>query len=199
MSKLSAFLLTEQLSDKQVIALHRFNELFKAQITVDVTDALVASWTKAIKQLPKVKPAAAEEAILQNPKVLTDVTVVEKPVKLLAASELGRSTEVSPAVKLPLLLSRAERTVVINKLFDIAQDVFNKIIHDWSEAFMFERSGRLATEFRVRRDARSVRLSLVTSSNSVEHETVVYYVAVEHGKATSKARTFDLVYMGVPS
>ena len=145
MSKLSAFLLTERLSDKQVIALHRFNELFKAQITVDVTDALVASWTKAIKQLPRVKPAAAEEAILQNPKVLTDVTVVERPVKLLAASELGRSTEVSPAVKLPLLLSRAERTIAINKLFDIAQDVFNKIIHDWSEAFMFERSGRLAT------------------------------------------------------
>lgn len=197
MSKLSAFILTERLNDKQVIALHRFNELFKAQVTVDITDVLVATWTKAIKQLPKVKASTAEDAKLQNPKVLTDVTVVEKPLKLLAASELGRSTEVSPAVKVPLLLSRAERTVVTNKLFDIAQETFNKTLRDWSEAFMFERSGRLATEFKVRRDSRAVRLSLVTSTDNVEHETIVYYVTVEHGKATSKARSYDLVYLNV--
>jgi hypothetical protein len=199
MGKLSSFLISESLNNRQIIALHKFNQFFKHEVTNEISKALYSQWNKAIKTLPKISKSKAEEISFTNPKAVSEYEVSDNPVKLMAASELGRTAETNTSIKIPMILSGAEQHIAIKALFDITQDVFSKTIDQWSDAFMFERNGKMKTEFKVRRDARSVRLSLVTDNGGVDHETIVYFVTVEHGKIDSKTRSYNLVYLGLPN
>lgn len=199
MGKLTSYLLAESLRTRHVLSLHKFNELFKDQVTLDIRASLVKKWAAELTKLDiKVPAQAKREARLTNEKAVTDITLVARPMKLAGSSELGRSLEVSPAVKVPYLLSQEERNLVKKRLFDAGEATFKKIIKSWKEAFMRERQdGSLKTDFIIRRDERSVRLLLSSKVEGVEHETPLFYIAIEHGKLNSKVRAHDLVYLGV--
>jgi hypothetical protein len=197
MPKFSSFILAESLTDKHVTALHRFNELFKAHVSADLVKQLLITWKQQCSKAPKVPKAKAEEALLSNPKVQTKVELTTNMVKLAATTEQGKNREVHTSVKLPLLLPSTEREVCISDLLDGAQQTFASLLDEWTDAFNIEHQGKLSSEFRVRRSKHNVRLSLITDNNGVEHETVIYYVAVEHGKPSNKARSYDLVFLSL--
>lgn len=199
MSSFSSHLLVEALRAKHVLTLHRFNELFKDQVTVDVRAALIKRWQAGIKALGlEVPEQAKREERLRSEKAVIEITLNDRPIKLGSSTELGRAAEVSPSVKVPYLHSKEERNLVKRRLFDDAEATFKVIIKGWRSAFMHERGdGQLATDFKVRRDERSVRLLLSSKDGDVEHETTIFYVSIEHGKLGSKLRSYDTVYLGV--
>lgn len=202
MSKLSTFILDENLKARHVLSLHRFNELFKDQVTLDIRAELVKRWEVELKKLGiKVSAQVKREARIANEKVVTDITLIPRPIKLVGSSELGRSLEVSPSVKIPYLLTQEERDITKKCLFDTSELVFKRMIKTWKEAFMRERAdGTLKTDFIIRRDgSRSLRLLLSSKIEGVEHETPLFYISIEHGKLSSKVRSYDLVYLGVTS
>lgn len=200
-NKLSSFILSETLKNKHVLSLHKFKELFKDQVTLDVRSNLLKRWDTVISKLEvKVPPAVKREARLKYEKAVTEVTLFSRPTKLYSASELGRTTEVSPAVKVPHLLSKEERNLIVKQLFAAGEETFKHVIDTWKEAFQRERAdGTWVTDFKVRKDERSVRLLLSSKSEGVEHETPLFYVSIEHGKAGSKTRAYDMIYLGVTS
>jgi hypothetical protein len=200
-NKLSSFILAENLKNKHVLSLHKFKTMFKDQVTLDVRADLVKRWDSVITKLDiKVPLALKREARLKYEKAITDVTLFARPTKLYSASELGRTSEVSPAVKVPHLLSKEERNLILKQLFDASEEAFKHVIATWRDAFMRERAdGTWVTDFIIRRDERSIRLLLSSKHNGVEHETPLFYVSIEHGKAGSKTRAYDMVYLGVTS
>lgn len=200
-NKLSSFILSENLKTRHVLSLHRFKDLFRDQVTLDVRADLSKRWGSVItKSEAKVSQAVKREARLKYEKAVTEVTLFSRPTKLYTSSELGRVSEVSPAVKVPHLLSREERNLIIKQLFDVSAEAFKHVIDTWKEAFMRERfDGSWVTDFKIRRDERSVRLLLSSKAENIEHETPIFYVSIEHGKAGSKTRAYDMVYLGVTS
>lgn len=201
MANFSSHLISEALKSKHVLTLHRFNELFKDQVTVDVRAALVKRWRAGIKALGLVVPEqAAKEERIRSEKAVIEITLSDRPLKLAASTELGRMAEVAPSVKVPYLHSKEERNLVRKRLFDEAEAAFKSVIKTWREAFQHEKAnGQLGTDFKIRRDERSVRLLLSSKDGDVEHETPIFYVSIEHGKLGSKLRSYDLIYLGVTS
>jgi hypothetical protein len=198
-SSLTSFIIAEGLKTRSVLALHRFDTLFKHQVTKDLQRDLYAAWkAKARKLKLKVDSGAAEDATFKNPKALTEITVSDRPVKLHASAETGRVRLVSPSVKLPLLLSDADLALAREAFLDTAVEQLNAAISTWSEVFTHElKSGQAVTDFHVKRDGRSARLCLTSTDKGVEHETVLYHISIEHGKIGSKVRDHDTIFLSV--
>lgn len=197
MSGLATFIITEGLKARSVLALHRFDNV-KHHVTKDLQRELLRAWKQATRSLKlSVDKAQAEDAVFKNPKALTDIAVSDVSTKLYTTAETGRVKQVSPTVKLPLLLSDADRAVAREKLFDAAADTFKTVIDTWSEVFIHEKSGQARTDFCVKRDARSVRLCLTALEKGVEHETLLYHITIEHGKIGSKVRDHDTIFLSV--
>lgn len=199
MSSLASFIIAEGLKTRSVLALHRFDTLFKHQVTKDLQQNIYAAWKAKARSLKlKVDPRAAEDATFKNPKALIAITVSDRPVKLHASAETGRVRQVSPTVKLPLLLSEPDLALAREAFLDVAVEQLNDVISTWSEVFTHElKSGQAATDFQVKRDSRSARLCLTSTDKGVEHETVLYHISIEHGKIGSKVRDHDTIFLSV--
>lgn len=199
MSNLASFILSEGLKTRSVLALHRFDTLFKHQVTKDLQQQLYAAWKATARGLKlRVDQQAAEDATFKNPKALTEIIVTAAPTKLHSSTETGRVKQVSPAVKLPLLLSDADRAIAQDAFFDAAAEQLKKVIATFSEVFTHElKSGQAATDFKVARSQHAVRLCLSAAEKGVEHETVLYHVAIEHGKINSKVRDHDTIFLSI--
>lgn len=200
MSSLTTFIVAEGLKTRSVLALHTFDTLFKHQVTKDLQQRLFNAWKFTAKALKvKVDKQLAQDALFKNPKASVAIAVLEQPVKLFSSADTGRNKLVSPSVKLPLLLSDADRAIAKDALFDAAVEELQHLIHDdWIDVFTYElKSGKLKTDFKVKRDSSSVRLCLTSSDKGVEHETVLYHIAIEHGKQSSKVRDHDTIYLSV--
>lgn len=199
MSSLASFIIAEGLKTRSVLALHRFDTVFKHQVTKDLQRDLYAAWKVTARSLKlKVDPRAAEDAAFKNPKALTAIAVSDRPVKLHASAETGRVRQVSPSVKLPLLLSDADLALAREAFLDMAIEQLNAVISTWSEVFTHElKSGQAITDFQVKRDGRSARLCLTSTDKGVEHETVLYHISIEHGKIGSKVRDHDTIFLSV--
>jgi hypothetical protein len=194
---LRAFVLSEGLKSQQVLSLHRFNELYRDQVMLDLHDKLIKVWSAEVRtakaQLSKVE---AEEALVQNPAALTKAVINHGPVK----AHYGNK-QVSPSVSIPLTLPNERRNLLEKNLLDATQDALEQLISHWVEAFSFERnSGKLATHFKIKRDDHSVRLVITGGEGStVAHEAVICYVTVERGKPNTKRKAFDLVCLCTPN
>jgi predicted ribonuclease YlaK len=198
-SSLSTFIVAESLKTRSVLALHRFDTLFKHQVTKDLQQELYAAWRSTARTLKvKVDKQTAEDAVFKNPKATVALVVSDKLVKLFSSAENGRVKLVSPSVKLPLLLSAADAGIAREAFLADAAKQFELAIHGWSEVFMHElKSGQVKTDFCVKRDNRSVRLCLTAADKSIEHETVLYHVTIEHGKLGSKVRDYDTIFLSI--
>lgn len=199
MSSLASFIIAEGLKTRSVLALHRFDTVFKHQVTKDLQRDLYAAWKAAARTLKvKVDPRAAEDAVFKNPKALTTISVSDRPVKLHASAETGRVRQVSPSVKLPLLLSDADLALAREAFLDAAVEQLNAVTVTWSEVFTHElKSGQASTDFQVKRDSRSARLCLTSTDKGIEHEIVLYHISIEHGKIGSKVRDHDTIFLSV--
>lgn len=199
MSNLASFILSESLKTRSVLALHRFDTLFKHQVTKDLQQQLYAAWRSTARSLKlKVDQQTAEDATFKNPKALTGIIVTASATKLHSSSETGHVKLVSPVVKLPLLLSDSDRAIAQDAFLEAAAEQFKNVIATFSEVFTHElKSGQAASDFKVSRSKRSVRLYLSAEEKGVEHETVLYHVSVEHGKINSKVRDHDIIYLSI--
>lgn len=199
MSSLATFIVAEGLKTRSVLALHRFDTLFKHQVTKDLQQSLHAAWKATARSLKvKVDPQAAEDATFKNPKALTAIIVSDQPTKLHSSADTGRVKQVAPVVKLPLLLSDADRALAQAAFFDAAVEQLKLVIATFTEVFTHElSSGKASTDFTVKRSQHSVRLCLSALDKGVEHETVLYHVAIEHGKIGSKVRDHDTIFLSV--
>jgi hypothetical protein len=190
----SRFVLAESLKSKQILALHKFNELYKDQVMLDLRESLGNAW-KAVLKTAKANLSKDEalEALASNEKALVKAELSLIPVKSHYGSKL-----VSPSVSIPLLLPEERRNLLEKSLLNAAETELIELIRVWSDAFMFERSnGELKTDFKVKRDAQSVRLIIGNSASP--HEVVICYVTVEHGKPNTKLKAYDLVCLCMPA
>ena len=198
MGSLTSFIITEGLKTRSVLALHRFDVMFKQQVTKDLQELLFATWKAAARSTKlHVDAELAQDATFKNPKALTKVLVDDKPTKLLSSEEAGKVKLVAPTVKLPLLLGEVNLALARTAFFDAAVEVFEKLISTWSEAFVHEVNGQAASDFKIKRDHRSIRFCLSHTEKNVEHEIVLYHVTVEHGKQGSKVRDHDTIYLSI--
>lgn len=192
----SAYVLEEGLKNKQVLTLHRFNEFYRDQVMLDLHERLIKAWATEVKSAKAhLSKAEAEEALLYNPAALTQTVLNRGPVK----SHYG-ARRVSPSVSIPLALPQERRNLLEKKLFDAAEACFSQLIEHWVEAFSYERpSGTLGSDFKIKRDDRTVRLVIsTTGSKPVTHEALICYVTVERGKPNTKSKAYDLVCLCAP-
>lgn len=192
----SSFVLSEGLKSQQVLSLHRFNELYRDQVMLDLHERLVKAWAaEATTKAARLTKAETDEALVANENALIKTTVTSGPVK----AHYGNK-QVSPSVSIPLALPLERRSLLEKQLLDVTQLVFEQLIDHWSEAFSFERnSGKLASHFKIKRDGHSVRLVITGGEGStVAHEAVICYVTIERGKPNTKRKAFDLVCLCSP-
>lgn len=192
----SAFVLLEGLKNKQVLTLHRFNEFYRDQVMLDLHDRLIKAWAVEVKSAKaKLSKAETDEALLHNPNAMTATVLNRGPVK----SHYG-TKRVSPSVSIPLALPQERRNLLEKRLFDVTEECLTQLIDHWVEAFTYERpSGTMGSDFRIKRDERTVRLVISASgSKPITHEAVICYVTVERGKPNTKSKAYDLVCLCAP-
>ncbi len=113
---------------------------------------------------------------------------------------MGVKREVSPVVKVPLIVPSEQRDILRTRLFSDAQAAFQALIADYPEAFLRPSpTNPDRTDFVIRHDKASVRLCMASKDSGIEHEATLFFVTVEHGKPTSKLRPYDLVYLAAPT
>jgi len=187
---LSHFILDEGLKSKQVLTLHRFNELYRDQVMLDLHDRLIKIWAKIVKgEHARLTKDEAEEALLKNDLALISCVLSHGPIK----AHIGNQT-VSPSVKIPLTLPVGKRNLLEKTFLDETETCFLLLLSHWAEAFMFERnSGKLASDFKVKRNDQSVRIVIAGGDGLVTHESTICYVSIERGKSNTKTKAYDLV------
>jgi uncharacterized protein YbcI len=191
----STFVLKEGLKNSQILTLHKFNELYRDQVMLDLRENLSKAWKAVLKTAKaSLNKAEAEEALLRNDKAVTQAVLNLTPVK----SHYG-SKPVSPSVSIPLILPEERRNLLEKALLNAAEAELSSLITTWSEAFMFERPSGMKTHFKIKRDTTSVRLVLAGTTEGITHEAVICFVGIEHGKANTKTKAFDLVCLATPS
>ncbi len=182
--------MNEGLKSKQVLTLHRFNELYRDQVLTDLRERLIKSWAGEVKvKHARLSKAEADDALLQNPDARTETELKTSPIK----PHIG-TQQVSPAVIIPLTLPEEARRLLEKSLLDATETVMTQLLAHWAEAFMGERkTDKLHTDFKVKRNDHSVRLVIAADDGTVTHEATICYVTVERGKPNTKTKAYDLV------
>lgn len=201
MGRLTSFILNEGLKSRHVLALHNFNELFKHDVIVDIKAELVARWTATVKRLGlKVPKDVVQDAVLRGvEKPMTKPIVGSAVHKLIVNGEHHKPREVSPTVKIPLLMAVEQRELLLVALLEDAQAAFQNLLTAYPAAFLRpSKTNELRSDFKIERSKITVRLCIASKDGHVEHSNCLLYVSIEHGKPNSKTRPFDVVYLGVP-
>jgi NDP-sugar pyrophosphorylase family protein len=186
----------EELKHRHITALHKFNELYKTHVTLDLKARLAHEWQKLDVKKLRASQQVRDEITLIKPKSIIDLTVKTSPFKLRSATELGRTTEVSPALLIPGRFSAEQKQLSISDALDSSVIAFKALIKAWPEVFSHETSGgQLSTDFVIKRTKDTVRFCLSSKSDGVDKETVLYQVSIEHGRAGSKVKDYTAVYL----
>ena len=199
MMSFSTFIIKEGLKTKSVMTLHKYDTVFKSQIISYLGTHLYKAWKIASKSLKvKLHSDIAQDVRMKNSNAQIDIEVITLPIKLRATSDAGHSKTVSPSIKLPIYLSEYDRLLARQTFYDVTAEVFQQLIHDWSEIFIrISAAGNSVSDFKVKRDSRSVSLSLTFSENGIEHVINLFHVNIEQGKLNSKVRDYDILYLSI--
>jgi len=194
---LKDFILKETLRAEHAERYLLFQERYHTQVLLDLKKSLEKEWTRDVNALTRQHPVDEEQlqyALLQNPKTTGRLEVEAKDEKLVSSNH-RETIHVSPSVKVPLLYKAQERDLIVKSLLDAAETAFKKVTSDWSEIFRVEKQGRAKPWFKILRDHDELRFQLALAEEGHEMYKTLYTVRVEYGKAGSKLKDFDRVYL----
>lgn len=197
---LQTFIIQENLRLEYAERLNIFQERYNHQVLLDLKDLLEKNWDKLVKIESKrhiVDNIDSELAIIKNPKAVILITL-EKADERIITTRHREAIEVSPSIKIPLLLKTHVRDFIIKSLFDTAESTFIDIADKWKEIFRVEKNGRATPWFKIIRDSDEIRFQLIldsTNENTKAAYKTLYSIRIEYGKNGSKTKDFDRIYL----
>lgn len=194
---LKTFIIQEALRNEHAARFILFKERYNSQVFLDLKNALEKEWerdTKSLSKKYKVDEDDVAFSLLQNPKASVGLSVEAKDEKLVS-SRHRENIEVSPSIKIPLIYKRAERDLMIKSVLDSAEKAIKTITENWKEIFRIEKKGRATPWFKIVRDTDEIRVQLSLTDGDNEMYKTLYSIRVEYGKAGSKLKDFDRVYL----
>lgn len=197
MPTFSNFIIQEEVRTSHADLYLRFLDRYNAQVFLDLREGLTKSWTKVVAELNRLHPLSVDsvtEVQLRNPEGCVKLELDTQLVKL-TTTRSPKPIEVSPSVKIPLCYSVEEKKLFTDRLLVAAMSSFKDTVEGWGEIFKYEKKGRLTSWFKLVNDHDEVRLQLSTNHEDSEAYKTLYSVRVEHGKASSKLRDHDRLYL----
>lgn len=194
---LKNFIIQEALRNEHASRFILFKERYNSQVFLDLKNALEKEWDRDVKTLSKkykVDEDAVAFSLLQNPKAAVGLAVESKDEKLVS-SRHRETIEVSPSIKIPLIYKREERDLIIKSVLDSAEKAIKTITENWKEIFRIEKKGRATPWFKIIRDSDEIRVQLALTEGDNEMYKTLYSIRVEYGKAGSKLKDFDRIYL----
>lgn len=194
---LKTFIIEENLRNELAERFLLFKDRYHHQVFLDLKKWLSSDWAKDIKILSKkfkIDNDNIEFAKLQNSKSILDITLVDNDDKIVS-SRHRESINISPSVKIPLLLKQEERDLIIKSLLNKSEDTIKDVTNQWNEIFRVEKKGRATPWFKIIRDKDEVRFQLALSDSDKEMYKTLYAIRVEYGKQGSKTKDFDRLYL----
>lgn len=197
MNGLKNFIISEEVRVSHAERYLSFLDRYHSQVFLDLKHHLEKIWDGSITDLSKkhkISDEAMQDALLRNPKATPELTLSRQAEKLITA-RAREPLEVSPSVKIPFVYSAQERHLLTKHILDAAKQGMEHVASQWKEIFNYEHKGKLTPWFKILQDPDEVRFQL--SMNSGQHEAfkTLYSVRVEYGKAGSKLKDFDRVYL----
>lgn len=197
MNGLKNFIISEEVRTSHAERYLGFLDRYHSQVFLDLKHHLEKTWDGAVGSLAKkhkISDEAMQDMLLRNPKATPELTLARQAEKLVTA-RAREPLEVSPSVKIPFIYSSQERHLLTKHILDSAKTGMEKVADNWKEIFNYEHKGKLQPWFKIVQDPDEVRFQL--SMNSGQHEAfkTLYSVRVEYGKAGSKLKDFDRVYL----
>lgn len=199
MTNLKNFIVQEAIDEHHAKRLLDYQEKFHSEAAIELAERLANAWTVLVKTLSarqKPDPEAAQELTFRNPdKACVGLDLITTPRKN-TSSRYRHAKEVSPSVKISLAFSEAQRKLIRDALLKRAVEVMKKLTDDWQVAFKSEMpNGKITTLFKIIHHGDEVRLSFDSEENGTGTHRTVFVVSTEFGKAGTKLRDHDLVYL----
>ena len=197
MNGLKNFILSEEVRTSHAERYLGFLDRYHSQVFLDLKHHLEKVWDGTVASLSKkhkVSDEAIQDMLLRNPKATPELALSRQAEKLVTA-RAREPLEVSPSVKIPFVYSSQERHLLTKHILDAAKAGMEKVADDWKEIFNYEHKGKLQPWFKIVQDPDEVRFQLSMSSGQHEAFKTLYSVRVEYGKAGSKLKDFDRVYL----
>lgn len=194
---LQNFIIEEKLRAEHAERLLLFQERYNLEVLLDLKKTLEKEWTKRVNSLSKkykLQDEDLELVILQNPKSTVNLMIEPKDEKIVS-SRHREIIEVSPSVKIPLLFKHEERDLMIDSILDASKVALDDVADRWSEIFRIEKNGRAKPWFKILRDKDEIRFQLALTDGGKEMYKTLYVIRVEYGKAGSKLKDFDRIYL----
>jgi len=194
---LKTFLIKEELKTSHAERYLTYVDRYHEQVFHDLKTKLEHEWEitlKAILKAHPIRPDVKRDALLQNPKATTEVTLTHASEKFIS-SRSPIPLEVSPSIKIPLIYSKEERDMITKKILASAKEVMQDTIDRWGEIFNYEKKGRVTPWFKIVADHEEVRLQLAISTGDEESYKTLYAIRIEYGRKSSKIKDFDRIYL----
>jgi hypothetical protein len=197
MSSLKSFILGEEVKQSHAERYMLYVDRYHTEVLLDLKQRLEAAWRGALGTLNKTyppKPEAVQDAQLRNPEATIKLELSDAHEKLISARS-KTVLEVAPSFKIPLVYSVDERAHLIKKVLVTAVEVFKKTTARWREIFNYEEKSRLKPWFKITNEGDEVRFQLCVAHGGEETYKTLYAARVEYGKAGTKTRDFDRIYL----
>lgn len=194
---LKTFLITEELKVSHAERYLNYVDRYHNEVFHDLKKNLSEEWEKAVKlsaKTHKVHPESKQAAILRNPKASVQISLSNIPTKIIT-SRSSVPIEVVPSVKIPLVYSEEECVLISKDIMSAAKKAMIKTIHGWSEIFNYEKKGRIQPWFKIIDDNEEVRMQLAITNGDHESFKTIYAIRTEYGKAGSKLKDFNRIYL----
>jgi len=174
----------------------------------EIHEELIALLSKAWKKESEKQNAKTEknekrleDVLLKNPEAFVDIEF-DSEEATVGAERFMKSKTAYPSVKISLVYNPAQRKSLSSDYFDLAKEVFNKVVDDNQDAFAItSAAGNVKPVFQVVKSEDNLlklqfKSTMKDKSTGKPHETIktIFMVGVERGKENSKTKFFDRVF-----
>lgn len=197
MQGLKNFIINEEVKVSHAERYIGFLDRYHSQVFLDLKNHLEKVWRSTVEDLSKKHPVsddAIQDALLRNPKATPELKLTTTAEKLVTA-RVREPLEVSPSAKVPFVYSTQERHLLTKHILNDAKSAMESVADRWREVFNYEHKGKIQPWFKILVDPDEIRFQLAMGAGSNESFKTLYSVRVEYGKAGSKLKDFDRIYL----
>jgi hypothetical protein len=200
MTNLKNFLVQEAIDESHAKRLLDYQDKFHNEAAAELHERLAKAWSASLKELAKKHQPdadAIQDMNFKNPdKACVGLDLVTAPRKI-QSSRFHKVKETSLSVKISLAFTEPQRKVIRKTLLAEASKVLKGLMDDWRLVFKQENpKGLITTLFQIVHHDDEVRFGLASGADDASnHYRTVFVVGTEYGKAGTKLRDHDLVYL----
>jgi hypothetical protein len=193
------FILTEKLTQEHAERYLTFVDRYHGDVFGDLHKRLTAAWEAELVQVNTECEAIADaiqDRDLRSPGIDSTIQLSATPQKLTSPRHRDPKM-VSPSIKIPYVYHRETLDNILKRLMKVAKKTFDELAVQWGEIFNYEKRGQVTPGFRVELGDlhEGLKFKIISTISGEEAYRTIYSVQIDHGRAGSKTRDFDRIYL----